>query len=129
MSSTEEFLELSPERLKELVALVKLNVGNEKYIFEAVVKDDVEARRVFIKDVMSEMWVHGLDSTYLQDQMMADPLVRDVIRECYNILLSPTQQGEIQLTTFKPCGYSECIITLGGEESPFHCFSARLLGT
>lgn len=119
VSSTEEFLELSPDRLKEIIALEKLNVGNEKYIFEAVVRwisDDVDARRVFMKDVMSEVWVHGLDSTYLRDQMMADPLVRDIIRECNNIPLSPTQHGENQLATFKPRGYSECIITLGGEE-------------
>lgn len=46
---TEEFRELPPERLCELLAMEKLNVGNEKYVLEAVVRwlaYDIEARRV-----------------------------------------------------------------------------------
>ncbi|MBN3315159.1 GAN protein, partial [Atractosteus spatula] len=118
VSSTEEFRELSPERLKEIISLEKLNVGNEKYIFEAVVKwiaHDLEARKVYMKDVMSEVWVNGLDPNYVREQMLSDPLVRDIIRECNNIPLSP-HHGEALLATFKPRGYSECIITLGGED-------------
>lgn len=46
---TEEFRELPPERLCELLAMEKLNVGNERYVLEAVVRwlaYDIEARRV-----------------------------------------------------------------------------------
>ncbi|KAM4017471.1 gigaxonin [Anomaloglossus baeobatrachus] len=38
VSSTEEFLELGPTKLKEVLSLEKLNVGNEKYVFEAVLR-------------------------------------------------------------------------------------------
>lgn len=49
VSSTEEFLELSPQKLKEVISLEKLNVGNERYVFEAVIRwiaHDVEMRKV-----------------------------------------------------------------------------------
>lgn len=49
VADTEEFRELPPERLCELLAMEKLNVGNEKYVLEAVVRwlgYDIEARRV-----------------------------------------------------------------------------------
>ncbi|KAG2469752.1 GAN protein, partial [Polypterus senegalus] len=119
VSQTEEFMELNPERLKEIIALEKLNVGNERNVFEAVTRwlsHDLEARKIYMKDVMSEVWVHGLDTNYLREQMIRDPLVRDIVRECNNIPLSPQQQGEALLAAFKPRGYSECIITVGGED-------------
>lgn len=49
VSSTEEFLELSPQKLKEVISLEKLNVGNERYVFEAVIRwiaHDTEIRKV-----------------------------------------------------------------------------------
>lgn len=51
VSSTEEFLELSPQKLKEVISLEKLNVGNERYVFEAVIRwiaHDSEMRKVLI---------------------------------------------------------------------------------
>ncbi|XP_006008116.1 gigaxonin [Latimeria chalumnae] len=117
---TEEFLELSSEQLKEVISLEKLNVGNEKYVFEAVTRwlsHDLEARKVHMKDVMSVVWVSGLEPSYLREQMMKEPLVREVIKECSNIPLVPPQQGgEALLAAFKPRGYSECIVTVGGED-------------
>lgn len=38
VSRTEEFRELPPSRLCELLAMEKLNVGNEKHVLEAVVR-------------------------------------------------------------------------------------------
>ncbi|ETE70237.1 Gigaxonin, partial [Ophiophagus hannah] len=119
VSSTEEFLELTPQRLKEVLSLEKLNVGDEKHIFEAVIRwisHDPELRKVHMKDVMSAVWVTGLDSTYLREQMMNEPLVREIVKECNNIPLTPPQQEEAMLASFKPRGYSECIVTVGGEE-------------
>nr|XP_005907950.1 PREDICTED: LOW QUALITY PROTEIN: gigaxonin [Bos mutus] len=119
VSSTEEFLELSPQKLKEVISLEKLNVGNEKYVFEAVIRwiaHDTEIRKVHMKDVMSALWVSGLDSSYLREQMLNEPLVREIVKECSNIPLSQPQQGEAMLASFKPRGYSECIVTVGGEE-------------
>ncbi|XP_062033839.1 gigaxonin isoform X4 [Lepus europaeus] len=119
VSSTEEFLELSPQKLKEVISLEKLNVGNEKYVFEAVIRwiaHDTEIRKVHMKDVMSALWVSGLDSSYLREQMLNEPLVREIVKECSNIPLSQPQQGEAMLANFKPRGYSECIVTVGGEE-------------
>ncbi|XP_032087343.1 gigaxonin [Thamnophis elegans] len=119
VSSTEEFLELNPQRLKEVLSLEKLNVGDEKHIFEAVIRwisHDPELRKVHMKDVMSAVWVAGLDSTYLREQMMNEPLVREIVKECNNIPLTPPQQEEALLASFKPRGYSECIVTVGGEE-------------
>ncbi|XP_029418154.1 gigaxonin isoform X2 [Nannospalax galili] len=119
VSSTEEFLELSPQKLKEVISLEKLNVGNERYVFEAVIRwiaHDTELRKVHMKDVMSALWVSGLDSSYLREQMLNEPLVREIVKECSNIPLSQPQQGEAMLANFKPRGYSECIVTIGGEE-------------
>ncbi|XP_072452058.1 gigaxonin isoform X1 [Chiloscyllium punctatum] len=118
VSHTEEFLELSHERVKEVISLEKLNVGNERYIFEAVVKwicQDPVVRKVHMKDVMSMVWVNGLDPSYLREQMLNEPVVREIVKECTNIPLSQ-REGEAQLATFKPRGYSECIVTVGGEE-------------
>ncbi|KAG7333394.1 hypothetical protein KOW79_003529 [Hemibagrus wyckioides] len=117
---TEEFRELPPERLCELLAMEKLNVGNEKYVLEAVVRwlaYDIEARRVHMKEVMSAVWVQGLDQSYLQEQMVGDPLMREVIGECcMESLRGAAQQGEALLAAFKPRGYSECIVVAGGED-------------
>lgn len=49
VSSTEEFLELTPQKLKEVLSMEKLNVGNERYVFEAVIRwisHDSESRKV-----------------------------------------------------------------------------------
>ncbi|XP_063801636.1 gigaxonin isoform X2 [Pseudophryne corroboree] len=119
VSSTEEFLELGHVKLKEVLSLEKLNVGNEKYVFEAVLRwisHDAEVRKVHMKDVTSALWVTGLDPGYLREQMLNEPLVREMVRECNNIPLSQPQQGEAVLASFKPRGYSECIVTAGGEE-------------
>ncbi|XP_017321055.1 gigaxonin isoform X2 [Ictalurus punctatus] len=117
---TEEFRELPPERLCELLAMEKLNVGNEKYVLEAVVRwlaYDIEARRVHMKEVMSAVWVQGLDQSYLQEQMVGDPLMREVIGECcMESLRGAAQHGEALLAAFKPRGYSECIVVAGGED-------------
>ncbi|XP_026865488.1 gigaxonin [Electrophorus electricus] len=117
---TEEFRELPPERLCELLSMEKLNVGNEKHVLEAVVRwlaHDIEARRVHMKEVMSAVWVQGLDQSYLQEQMLGDPLMREVIGQCcMEPLGGAPQQGEALLAAFKPRGYSECIVTVGGEE-------------
>lgn len=72
--------------------------------------------QVHMKDVMSALWVSGLDSSYLREQMLNEPLVREIVKECSNIPLSQPQQGEAMLASFKPRGYSECIVTIGGEE-------------
>ncbi|GAA6101846.1 gigaxonin [Tachysurus ichikawai] len=120
VADTEEFRELPPERLCELLAMEKLNVGNEKYVLEAVVRwlgYDIEARRVHMKEVMSAVWVQGLDQSYLQEQMVGDPLMREVIGECcMESLRGAVQQGEALLAAFKPRGYSECIVVAGGED-------------
>ncbi|XP_059849123.1 gigaxonin isoform X1 [Hypanus sabinus] len=118
VAHTEEFLELGHEKLKEVISLEKLNVGNERYIFDAVVKwicQDPVVRKVHMKDVMSVVWVNGLDPVYLREQMLNEPVVREIVKECTNIPLSQ-REGEAQLATFKPRGYSECIVTVGGEE-------------
>lgn len=49
VSSSEEFLELNPQKLKEVLSLEKLNVGNERHVFEAVLRwiaHDPELRKV-----------------------------------------------------------------------------------
>ncbi|XP_030646596.1 gigaxonin [Chanos chanos] len=119
VATTEEFRELTPDRLCEVLAMEKLNVGNEKHVLEAVVRwlsHDMEARRVHMKEVMSAVWIQGLDQSYLQEQMLGDPVMREVIRECcVDSLGGAAPQGEALLAAFKPRGYSECIVTVGGE--------------
>ncbi|KAJ8335539.1 hypothetical protein SKAU_G00388810 [Synaphobranchus kaupii] len=120
VAATEEFRELAPDRLRELLAMEKLNVGNEKHVLEAVVRwleHDLVERRVHMKEVMSSVWVLGLDPGYLREQMLGDPLMREVIRDyCHGPLGGAAQQGEALLASFKPRGYSECIVTVGGED-------------
>lgn len=70
-----------------------------------------------MKEVMSAVWVQGLDQSYLQEQMVGDPLMREVIGECcMESLRGAAQQGEALLAAFKPRGYSECIVVAGGED-------------
>ncbi|XP_028813897.1 gigaxonin [Denticeps clupeoides] len=120
VAATEEFRELPPDQLRDLLSMEKLNVGNERHVLEAVVRwlaHDLDARRVHMKEVMSSVWVQGLDTGYLREQMLADPLMREVIREfCHDSLSGAPQQGEALLAAFKPRGYSECIVTVGGED-------------
>ncbi|XP_034031617.1 gigaxonin isoform X2 [Thalassophryne amazonica] len=117
---TEEFRELPPTRLCELLAMEKLNVGNERHILEAAVQwfaHDPEDRRVHMKEVMSSIWLHGLDASYLREQATGEPLMREVIRDYCQPVLGDTQlQGEALLANFKPRGYSECIVIAGGED-------------
>ncbi|XP_013886362.1 gigaxonin [Austrofundulus limnaeus] len=117
---SEEFRELPHDRLCELLAMEKLNVGNEKHVLEAVVRwfaDDPDHRRVHMKEVMSAVWLQGLDLSYLREQSMGEPLMREVIREfCQKVLTDGPLQGEAMLTAFKPRGYSECIVIAGGED-------------
>uniref|UniRef100_A0A3B3H382 Gigaxonin n=1 Tax=Oryzias latipes TaxID=8090 RepID=A0A3B3H382_ORYLA len=117
---TEEFRELPPERLCELLAMEKLNVGNEKHVLEAVVRwfaHDPDERRVHMKQVMSSVWLQGLDISYLRQQAMGEPLMREVITDhCQKVLTEDPLQGEAMLAAFKPRGYSECIIIAGGED-------------
>lgn len=81
---TEEFRELPPDRLCEVLAMEKLNVGNEKHVLEAVVRwlaHDPEDRRVGdahfrfsveMREVMKNVDGHLVYST---DQ----PLIRKLI--------------------------------------------------
>ncbi|XP_078473793.1 gigaxonin [Lampetra fluviatilis] len=115
---TDEFLELSASKLREIMSLEKLNVGNERYVFEAVLqwlKRDLEERKVHMKEVMTAVWLDTLDPHFLQEQMLREPLVRVIIQECA-IPLTETRSGEALLSSFRPRGYSECIVTVGGEE-------------
>uniref|UniRef100_A0A8C7N9X9 Gigaxonin n=1 Tax=Oncorhynchus kisutch TaxID=8019 RepID=A0A8C7N9X9_ONCKI len=120
VAATDEFRELPPDRLCEILSMEKLNVGNEKHVLEAVVRwlgHDLEERRVHMKEVMSSVWIQGLDQGYLREQVLGEPLMREVIREYCNAPLGGAAlQGEALLAAFKPRGYSECIVTVGGEE-------------
>ncbi|XP_071403460.1 gigaxonin [Centroberyx affinis] len=120
VSLTEEFRELPPDRLREVLAMEKLNVGNERHVLEAAVRwlgHDPEDRRVHMKEVMSAVWLQGLDTSYLREQATGEPLMREVIREhCQPALGDAQPQGEALLAAFKPRGYSECIVLAGGEE-------------
>ncbi|KAM8891983.1 gigaxonin isoform 1-T2 [Spinachia spinachia] len=120
VACTEEFRELPPSRLCELLAMEKLNVGNEKHVLKAVLQwyahDPVE-RKVHMTKVMSAVWLQGLDVSYLREQAVGEPLMREVIREyCQHVLADGPLQGEAMLAAFKPRGYSECIVIAGGEE-------------
>ncbi|KAM8860571.1 gigaxonin isoform 1-T1 [Synchiropus picturatus] len=117
VSQTEEFRELPPDRLCEVLSMEKLNVGNEKHILEAVVRwwaQDPEERRVHLREVMSSVWLQGLDATYLREQAMGEPLMRELVRDFCQT--SAQLQGADLLSAFKPRGYSECIVVVGGED-------------
>lgn len=120
VAKTEEFRELPPDRLCEVLSMEKLNIGNEKHVLEAVVRwlaHDPEDRRVHLKEVMSAVWLQGLDLSYLREQAMGEPLMREVIRDyCQSVMSAGQLQGEAMLAAFKPRGYSECIVIAGGED-------------
>uniref|UniRef100_S4RQ10 Gigaxonin n=1 Tax=Petromyzon marinus TaxID=7757 RepID=S4RQ10_PETMA len=73
------------------------------------------AWQVHMKEVMAAVWLDTLDPHFLQEQMLREPLVRVIIQECA-IPLTETRSGEALLSSFRPRGYSECIVTVGGEE-------------
>lgn len=93
-----------------------------------------------MKEVMSAVWLDGLEMSYLREQVrkpkvlstflcmfqwfnilvlhqaMGEPLMREVIREhCQPVLARGQLHGEALLANFKPRGYSECIVVVGGE--------------
>ncbi|EMP36221.1 Gigaxonin [Chelonia mydas] len=72
--------------------------------------DYIFSGQVHLKDVMSAVWVSGLDSTYLREQMMSEPLVREIVKECNNIPLTPPQQGEAM--SRKPTAVMRCMCPL-----------------
>lgn len=117
---SQEFLELPPPTLVQLLAMEQLNVGNERHVLEAAVRwlgHDPEGRRVHMKEVMSSVWMQGLDANYLREQAMGEPLMREVLREhCQPAVGGPPLQGQALLDAFKPRGYSECIVIAGGED-------------
>lgn len=50
-------------------------------------------------------------------QALGEPLMREVIRNhCQPVLERGQLHGEALLATFKPRGYSECIVIVGGED-------------
>ncbi|KAJ0029489.1 hypothetical protein NQD34_004486 [Periophthalmus magnuspinnatus] len=102
---TEEFRELPHDRLCEIFSMEKLNVGNEKYVLEAAVRwfaHDPEDRRV----------------RHLILYMYFLEVVRDY---CQSVIGAGQLQGEALLASFKPRGYSECIVIAGGEDrNKFH---------
>ncbi|KAM5298372.1 LOW QUALITY PROTEIN: gigaxonin-like [Ctenodactylus gundi] len=109
VSTAEEFLELHPQKLKEVISLEKLNVDKERYVLEAVtrwIEQDTKRSKVHMKDLVLALWVSGIDRSYLQEQMLNKPLVRDIVKECRNISLSRWQRGERMLADCKPRGYS-----------------------
>lgn len=95
-----------------------------------------------MKEVMSAVWLHGLDINYLREQVgnpkdalsrfsfmihwynrmvshqaAGQPLMRQVIRDyCQPVIEGGQLHGEALLANFKPRGYSECIVVAGGED-------------
>ncbi|XP_056908807.1 gigaxonin isoform X1 [Takifugu flavidus] len=120
VARSEEFRELPPTQLCELLSMEKLNIGKEEHVLEAVVRwfaHDPEDRRAHMKEVTSAVWMDGLDLSYLREQALGEPLMREVIRDhCQPVLERGQLHGEALLATFKPRGYSECIVIVGGED-------------
>lgn len=53
----------------------------------------------------------------MSHQALGEPLMREVIRDyCRPVLERGQLHGEALLATFKPRGYSECIVVVGGED-------------
>lgn len=92
-----------------------------------------------MKEVTSAVWMDGLELSYLREQVspphpglhlppapaslavshqaLGEPLMREVVRDyCQPVLERGPLHGEALLATFKPRGYSECIVVVGGEE-------------
>lgn len=93
-----------------------------------------------MREVTSAVWMDGLELSYLREQVrrpphalhacmsasvhqagshqaVGEPLMREVIRDyCQPVLERGQLHGEALLATFKPRGYSECIVVVGGED-------------
>lgn len=53
----------------------------------------------------------------MSPQAVGEPLMREVIRDyCQPVMERGQLHGEALLATFKPRGYSECIVIVGGED-------------
>lgn len=82
VSSTEEFLELTPQKLKEVLSMEKLNVGNERYVFEAVIRwisHDSESRKVRTSKCL--YFEHGTNGSVHSNQweLEIDPFLSGLI--------------------------------------------------
>lgn len=61
--------------------------------------------------------VQGRSKQGVSRQALGEPLMREVIRDhCQPVLERGQLHGEALLATFKPRGYSECIVIVGGED-------------
>jgi hypothetical protein len=88
----EEFLELSPERLKEYISSDFIDVRNEEIVFEAVmrwVKFDVDERRNYLPELLENVRLGVLDMHSLS-LIERDPLVA-ASPECYSLVTRAQQ--------------------------------------
>lgn len=123
---SDEFLELGPQELAELLQSEDLNVQNEEQVFESVmkwVKRDVEGRKKHLATVLQHVRLPLLERSYLVSHVGMEPLIRsceacrDLVDEAKDYLLLPEQRSKLQGPRTKPrrpIQSNEVIFAVGG---------------
>ncbi|XP_057299757.1 kelch-like protein 18 [Hydractinia symbiolongicarpus] len=130
ISTTEEFLTLSSERLIEFVSSDDTKIDCEEQIFEAImkwVKHDEENRQKHFKDLVSYVRFPLISPYYLMDHVESEELVRST-PDCISLLLEaknyhmlPDRRWQLKSTRTTPrksMGIVNGIISVGGIQGP-----------
>lgn len=141
VASTAEFLDMSMERLRELVASDDTKVDREEQIFEAIMKwvrHDEDERKNHFKKLVSFVRFPLISPYYLMDHVESEELVRNT-PECIALLLEaknyhmlPDRRWQLKSTRITPrvsMGIVNGIIAVGGIQGPCKwCLFYRIIG-
>lgn len=130
VASTEEFLGMQVNRLKELVASDDTKVDREEQIFEAIMKwmkHDADERKQYFKDLVTFVRFPLISPYYLMDHVESEELVRST-PECIALLLEaknyhmlPDRRWQLKSKRTTPrfsMGIVNGIIAVGGIQGP-----------
>lgn len=103
--SSEEFLQLKPCDIIELIKKDDLNVRSEEQIFEASlswVKVNVEERKEHLHDLLCQVRLPLLSPQYLSDRVLSEEIIhsdikcRDLIDEAKDYMLMPERRKNLK---------------------------------
>ena len=105
VSSSEEFMQLKPDDIIELIKKDDLNVRSEEQIFEASlswVKIDIEERKQYLYDLLCQVRLPLLSPQYLSDRVLSEEIIhsdircRDLIDEAKDYMLMPERRKHLK---------------------------------
>ncbi len=129
VSQGEEFLQITKDRLVEIIASSELNVEKEETVFEALmrwVRYESEQRAMWLRELLPLIRFGLLTARYIEEHIARDPIVHQC-NTCQQILVdikefevSPdTYRGENTFSVVLRSGMikpEQCILLVGGVD-------------